>query len=194
MRPYSLSHLSDGDLSRELASAVSNESAATAMVLAHIAEFDARKLFLSAACESMHVYCVRELHMSDGAAYRRITAARAARQFPAIFGFVADGRLHLSAVSMLAPHLRPENAAELTKAAAHRPKSAIQQLLAERFPKSEELPLVEAIPTPSRNEPQLVPGRVGMTKSEPRRREPRLPRRDRRSRPSRRSGSRCTSR
>ncbi len=60
--------------------------------------------------------------MSEDAAYRRIRAARAARDFPAIFDMIADGRLHLSGISMLAPYLAPANADELLAAAAGRSK------------------------------------------------------------------------
>ena len=53
MKNYSLTHLSDETLRRELSAAAANESQATAELLAHIAEFDERKLFLPAAYPSM---------------------------------------------------------------------------------------------------------------------------------------------
>ena len=62
--------------------------------------------------------------------------ARAARQFPAIFVAVAKGRLHLSGLVLLAPHLTPENADELLATAAHMSQSEIERLVAERFPTS----------------------------------------------------------
>jgi hypothetical protein len=43
---YSLSHLSDRELSRNLATVVAQERATTATLLAHIAEFDARRLYV----------------------------------------------------------------------------------------------------------------------------------------------------
>jgi len=144
---YSLSHVSDPDLVRGLASAVAQDRSATAVVLAHLAEFDARRLYVPAAFPSTYLYCLHELHLSEDAAYKRIQAARAARQFPAIFEAVAEGRLHLTAVNLLAPYLTPENAEALLKAAAHRTKSEIEQLLAERFPRSETLALVQALPS-----------------------------------------------
>src|SRR6266849_4946891 len=94
MRAYSLSQLSDPELSVGLAAAVHQDRCSTAVLLAHIAEFDARRLYLPAAYPSMFAYCVHELHLSEDAAYRRITAARVARQFPAIFESLEDGRLH----------------------------------------------------------------------------------------------------
>ncbi len=58
MRNYSLTHVSDGELLRSLASLVARDRLTTAEVLAHIAEVDARKLYLPAAYPSMFAYCV----------------------------------------------------------------------------------------------------------------------------------------
>ena len=78
MRTYELTHLGDAVLARDLAAVVSQERTATAAVLAHLAEFDARRLYLPAAHPSMHSYCVRELGLSEDAALKRIQAARTA--------------------------------------------------------------------------------------------------------------------
>src|SRR5437773_10907024 len=146
MRAHSLAHLSDGELLRDLAALLAHDRTTTAALLAHLAEVDARRLYLPAAYPSMFAYCVHELRLSEDAAYKRIQAARIARQFPIIFDAVADGRLHLSGVVMLAPYLTAETAAPLLQAAAHKTKSEIELLVAERFPRSEMLALVEAIP------------------------------------------------
>ena len=84
--------------------------------------------------------------MSEDAAYKRIQAARAARRFPSIFEDMAEGRLHLAAVCLLAPHLTAGNAAEFLAASAGRTKAEVERLVAERFPRTESLGLVEAIP------------------------------------------------
>jgi hypothetical protein len=125
---------------------VAQERATTAALLAHLAEVDARKLYLPAGFPSMYIYCVEELRLSEDSALKRIRAARAARRFPAIFDALADGRLHLSGVVLLTPHLNPANAAELLAAAAGKRKTEIEALLAQRFPRSELLPLVEVLP------------------------------------------------
>ena len=85
----------------------------------------------------MITYCVGELRLSEDAAYKRIQAAKAAREFPAIFDALADGRLHLSGVCLLAPRLNRENADQLLAAAANQTKATIEQLIAERFPQTE---------------------------------------------------------
>ncbi len=76
---------------------------------------------------------------------------------------MASGRLHLTGVLLLAPHLTPANADELLDAAAGKSKAEIEALLAERFPRSELLPLVEGLPVG----PQLAPERVRMQVGSP---------------------------
>ncbi len=159
MRRYSLSHLADHVLLRDLTALVSQERTITATLLAHLAEVDERKLYLPAAYPSMHAWCVGELHMSEDAASKRIHAARAARQFPAIFPALADGRLHLSAVVLLAPRLTEETAEELLAAAAHRTKAEIEVLIAQRFPRPDLPSRVQAI-APPRLASEHAPGHV----------------------------------
>jgi hypothetical protein len=145
VNPYSLSHLSDSVLLRDLGTLVARDRTITATLLAHLAEMDARKLYVPAAYSSMYAYCVGELRLSEEAAFKRIHAARTARRFPAIFGAVADGRLHLSAVVLLAPHLTPENVDELLAAAGRKTKSEIEHLIAERFPRPDVPTRVQAL-------------------------------------------------
>jgi len=178
MQSYNLTDVRDDVLLRDLAMIVAKDRAATAILIAHIAEVDSRRLYVPAGYSSMHAYCVEELHLSDDAAYKRITAARAARRYPPLFEAVADGRLHLTAICQLAPHLKPENAQELIEVATHRRKSEIEETLARRFP-ARDVPVrtsviralgpVAPVPTPKRAgelalegglADELVPGRV----------------------------------
>ena len=146
MKLSSVSHLEDAALACSLKASVSRENGSTAIVVVHIAEFDARRLYEPAGYPSMRAYCIEELKYSEDAASKRIHAARAAREFPAIFEALAEGRLHLTGVSLLAPHLTPTNAEGLLAAAAFQTKEAIKRLVAERFPSSEMLPLVQVAP------------------------------------------------
>lgn len=122
-RPVSFpGHLSNQELIAALPLLVRRESQAIAELVAHLAEVDARRLYRDQAFPSMHQYCVDALHLCEGAAYKRITAARAARRFPIVLELLAGGRLHLSAICLLAPHLTEENHLSLLEAAAHRSK------------------------------------------------------------------------
>ena len=167
MRQRSLSHLADSTLSNGLDSAFAGEDTATANLLAYIDEFDERNLYVPAGYPSMLDYCVGKLGRSRDAARKRIHAAHTARRFPVIFELVAGGRLHLSAVVMLAPHLTPENAEELLGAAANKSKDEIRLLLAPHFRKSEMLELVSAGPGLSSAEESCAPERMEAPSSKP---------------------------
>jgi 5-methylcytosine-specific restriction endonuclease McrA len=156
MKSYSLLHLDDHILRRDLASAASQDRGATASFLAHIAEFDARKLYRPAAYPSMRLYCVRELRMSEDAAYRRIGVARTARRFPVIFPALADGRLNITAVLLLTPYLTQSTADDLLEAAANKTKAEIELLLAERFPRRDLPTLIQAIAAPDDSDAQAA--------------------------------------
>lgn len=118
-----LSHLSDQALASGLASAAARERASTAELISYIAEFDRRQLYRGAGYASMHLYCERKLHLSADAAYKRITTARVARDFPVILEALADGRLNVTMVNLLSPHLSQENADALFEQAFHKTKS-----------------------------------------------------------------------
>jgi hypothetical protein len=162
MKCYSLSHLADRTLLQALAALVTQDRTTTAALLAHLAEVDERQLYRSAAYPSMYLYCVRELRMSEDTAFKRIRAARIARQFPVIFGALAGGRLHLSAVVLLAPHLTADTAGELMAAAEHKTKAEIEVLLAQRFPQPDVATFVGAIaPAAATNRVAAMPVEAG---------------------------------
>jgi hypothetical protein len=176
MKSYSRSHLSDPELLHSGSMRNAAIRAETADFLADVAEIDVRQLDRQRGHDSMIGFCEIEWGLSPDAAYKRIQAARKARQFPAIFPALADGRLHLTAVNLLAPYLIAENADELLAAAAGKTKSQIELLLAERFPRTEAMPLTIAASPQASEEPaagarikdlscQLAPAQVGVSRS-----------------------------
>jgi hypothetical protein len=162
MRAYTFTSSSDAVLVRELSAAVASERDTTATLIALIAEVDARRLYRPAGYPSMHAYCVEALHMSEDSASKRIQVARKARELPVIFAALEEGRVHLTGLRLLAPHLTPENVEELLAAATHQPKSEIELLLAHRFPRSEVMAMVAPLPVR-----QHAPGHVDATGPQP---------------------------
>ncbi|MBZ0234254.1 MAG: hypothetical protein K8M05_18130 [Deltaproteobacteria bacterium] len=135
MRAFKLDHVSDDTLLTGLAALATTDRETTAALLAHLGEVDERKLYLPAACSSMHGYCVSVLHFAEDVAFKRIRAARVARRFPAIFDAIADGRMHVTGVVMLAPHFRDDNVEELLATATHASKAEIEELVARLSPR-----------------------------------------------------------
>ena len=170
MAGYSLAHVKDHVLLRDLTALTARDRATTALLLAHIAEVDARRLYATAGYSAMYHYCIRKLGFSEDMASKRIRAARVARRFPFVFDAIADGRLHVTGVSLLSStlrNLRAKQATELLVAAENRTKDEILVVLAERFPQPDVAARVRALPGPSEESvlSLQVPGTVGVHQS-----------------------------
>jgi len=149
-----LKTLPDDELLRRLAALLHDSRHAEADLVAHIAEVDARRLYAREAAPSMFQYCTERLHLSEAEAYLRIAAARASREHPIVLTMLADGRLHLTAIAMLAPHLAPQNRDALLQRATHKTKREIEDLLAELHPRPDAPALIRKLPDRGPIEPR----------------------------------------
>ena len=141
-----LSSIPDDDLLRRLVDLLRHSRDTEADLVAHLGEAEARRLYAREASPSMFAYCTERLHLSDAEAYLRIAAARASREHPVLLEMLADGRLHLTAIAKLAPHLTLENRDALLQRATHRSKRQIEELIAELVPRPDALALVRKLP------------------------------------------------
>ena len=140
--------LTDDALTVELARLAGREREATAALIVHLAEFDARRLYEGAGYPSMFAYCRAVLRLSEDAAYNRIKAARATRTFPGIVVMLVDGTLNPTTVRLLAPHLTAENHSGLLAEAAGKGKEDVLLLLARWFPQPDVAASVRKVPSP----------------------------------------------
>lgn len=122
--------LSDSALLAEVVRAAGAERRSTAELLALLAELDRRKLYLGRGYSSLFAFCTRALQFSEPEAYGRITAARAAGQFPRILKLLADGDVTLTTITLLAAHLTPDNHETLLAASRHKNKREVELLVA----------------------------------------------------------------
>ena len=129
-------------------SALKESRCGEAMLVAHIAEVDARRLFSREAAPSMFRFCLDVLHLSEAQAYRRITAARLSRRFPALLTMLEDGRLHLCGIAVIAKHLTEANCEEVLARATHKSKRELEELVAELAPKPDVPPTIRKKPQP----------------------------------------------
>ncbi|HEY2956244.1 MAG TPA: HNH endonuclease signature motif containing protein [Candidatus Eisenbacteria bacterium] len=147
--PFATSHFSNDALLLDTRAWVKSERTSTAVLLSRLAEIDERKLYLGLGYSSLSAFCVHELRLSEDSAGKRIHVARLARRFPDILVEIYEGRLHLTAVQILAPHLRSGNADDLLVEARNKTKTELELMLARRFPKPDEPDRLEAIAAPS---------------------------------------------
>ena len=140
--------LSDQDLLARTMQLAREERQATALLIAHLAEVDARRLHLAEGYSSLFTYCTEVLRLSEHAAYGRIEAARAARRFPVILEMLSEGSVTLTTVGLLAPHLTAENHQDLLEQAWGKSKRAVEELLAALAPQPSVPAVVRRLPTP----------------------------------------------
>jgi hypothetical protein len=140
------SQLSNAQLATEVSRLALCEREATAALIEHLAEFDARRLYEPAGYSSLFKYCMAVLHLSEDAVYNRIEAARAARRYPLIIDMLGGGALSPTTVRLLSRHLTLENHAELLASASGKGKQAVEELLAHRFPQPDVAARVRKLP------------------------------------------------
>jgi 5-methylcytosine-specific restriction endonuclease McrA len=160
-----LESMADEVLLSSLAQIVGRSRDVEAEVVAHIAEVDARRLYLGQGCSSMFGYCTEVLHLSEAEAYLRIAVARASRQHEALLPMLADGRLHLSAIAALAPHLTEANRERVLGRAVHKSKRQIQELIAELAPRPDVKSAIRKLP--ARATPASMPTSTSTSTSTP---------------------------
>jgi len=141
-----LASVPDDVLLRRLAEILGQSRRVETDLIAHIGEADERRLYAREAFPSMFAYCTEALHLSEGEAYLRIAVARASREHPMLLPMLGDGRLHLSAIALLAPHITAENRETLLRRAAHRSKRRIEELIAEVAPRNDAPSLMRRLP------------------------------------------------
>jgi hypothetical protein len=141
--------LSDKELLLEVRRLAGHERLATARLIAALGELDARRLYLGEGCSSLFTYCTQVLHLSEHAAYGRIEAARAARKWPAILERLADGSVHLTAISLVAPHLTAENHDEVLASVRYKSKREVEEIVAGLRPRLPVASSVRKLPVPT---------------------------------------------
>lgn len=141
-----LSDLSNEDLLAAVFTLVGDERDMTARLVAHLAEVEARELYVPAGFASLYIYCREGLGYSEDAAYNRKTAALVARRYPEIIDMLADGRLSLTAVRILAPVLNDDNHRAALVAAAGKPNSEVEKIAAWLDPKPDVASTIRKLP------------------------------------------------
>jgi hypothetical protein len=142
----SLKNVRDEDLLRELSHLVRQGREVDADVVARIGEVELRRLYAQEACSSMFEYCRRVLLLRENEAYLRITVARAAREYPALLDMLRSGRLHLSGIARLTPHLTCQNVDTVLERASGMSHREVRELVSELEPKPDVASTIRKLP------------------------------------------------
>jgi hypothetical protein len=142
----SLADFSDARLFGALDTLVGTHRECTADIVAHLAELDARRAYLARGYGSLFQYCLDALRLSDDETCRRIEAARLVQGFPVILEWLASGRVTLSSLALLKPHLTAANHAELLAGIEGLSCRLAKEWLAARFPVADVPERVRQLP------------------------------------------------
>ncbi len=141
-------HLKDDELESALKFLVEREKRNLAKLLAHLAEYDRRRLCARRGHPTLFSYCLKALGYDEGGAFRRIRAARAARRWPEVLDLIERGELKLSALSVLEPILDDANRKELFLLARGKSRRGLEALVAERMPRPAQGDYSRRLPVP----------------------------------------------
>ncbi|HWZ91238.1 MAG TPA: hypothetical protein VNW92_20395 [Polyangiaceae bacterium] len=164
---WELSRVADRDLEAELGRLLASGSRTEARIIAHLAAVEERRLHLEAGSSSLFDYCCHRLGLSENEAFHRITAARLAQRFPAIFGLIERRVVHLTAVCLLRDYLTPENHRELLEEASGKTKLQVQEMLARRFPRPDVAATIRKLPSPRSPARALASSPVALSSATP---------------------------
>lgn len=131
-----LKDLDNQTLLIDISNLVKKEKRTTLEILEYLTEIDERRLFLSEGYASLYDFCIRYLNYSEGEALRRIHASRATAKVEEVKQLLHDNELSLTGLSLIAPHIKKENAATLLPAVKNKTKLEIKKIIAERFPEA----------------------------------------------------------
>jgi hypothetical protein len=143
------SRLSDDALLARVKLRVGCERVASVELIADLAELETRDVYFGEGVKSLYLYCTEVLYLSEHAAYNRIAAARAARRFPVILDLLADGSVNMTTVTILAPHLTPENHRAVLAEATHRSKDEVKVIQSRLAPRPDVPATVRKLPPPA---------------------------------------------
>ena len=110
------------------------ENLLIADIVSYLAEVDSRKIYRDQGYSSLFTFCTQALRYSEGAAHRRIVAARCLRSNPEVYELLKEGKVSLCALSEVAKVITPENKTEILNLSLGLPKQEAQKLAAQYQP------------------------------------------------------------
>ncbi len=93
-----ISEISNTELAERIGILQSKERSVVLKFLIHLGEFDKRGLYLTQGYSSLFDYCTRKLNLSEGSAFRRITASRFLREHPKCIDSYLKGDITLCSI------------------------------------------------------------------------------------------------
>ncbi len=153
-----LGKLSDEGLVERVGELVALERRTTANLVVLLAEVAGRELHLRDGSPSLFEWCRTRWGFAEDKAYNYVKAVELVRRWPEMGAMLADGRLSLSGMRVIGPHLDGGNVGERLAEAAGKSKRELAELVAKWSPRPDVPARVVRLPPPPRG------GEVGAAK------------------------------
>ncbi len=160
-----LEGLSTEELSRSAEKLVSLQRRNDAALIAHLVELSRRNGHLELGYKSLFYYCVEFLRLGESSAWKRTQVAGVAGRFPQVLEQLAQGKVNLSVLSILAKHLTEENFDRLLKEAEGKTTREAKEIVVAFDPKPAAKPTIRKKPVRSRDCVEVTDDRAGMAVS-----------------------------
>ena len=160
-----LEGLSIEELSRAAEKLVSLQRRNDAALIAHLVELTRRKGHLELGYKSLFDYCVKFLRLGESSAWKRTQVAGVAGRFPQVLEHLAQGKVNLSVLSILAKHLTAENIDRLLKEAEGKTTREAKEIVVAFDPKPAAKPTIRKKPLRSPVSVEVTDGRAGVAVS-----------------------------
>jgi len=121
--------LSNDELVKKIEELRGEEKRILALLLEYLHELDNRKLYRELGYPSLFAFCTKALGYSEGAAFRRIAAARALSICPELRQQIETGKLSLCTAAEVAKVITVENKEQVLAAGAGKSNRAVKEAL-----------------------------------------------------------------
>jgi hypothetical protein len=108
MNEHEIKKFSDANLASSLGGLFDQERRSDQLILIHLIEMEARKVYAKRGFENLYQMLVRHYKQSEGAANRRLQAMRLLRDVPAAQKSLLSGEVNLTTLSMTQIQIRHE--------------------------------------------------------------------------------------
>ncbi len=130
--------INDSELVSKLGALVNQERECTAAIVQYLSELDRRAYYRDLGFSSLFAFCTQRLKYSEGAAQRRIIAARCALRFPIVLDYLREAKLSLTTLCTVNEHLTEDNYLTLLNDCSGKSKAKVTETIATNMGK--ELP------------------------------------------------------
>jgi hypothetical protein len=136
---------------------VAGERAASARVLAWLAEVERRRLYLELGYSSLFAYCLRALGFSEDETCNRTGAVRAVIEYPPVLDMIEARAITMTTARLLYPHLKQQaDPLAVLRSAAGKTRREVEVMIATLSPQPDASTVLRRAPAPQAPAPAVA--------------------------------------